>query len=52
VENPGVECVELFVRLHAAKPFPPTEPMLEALWEEEVMAAVRSTLQEPSQSVQ
>jgi hypothetical protein len=50
-ENPGVECVELFVRLHAAKPFPPSEPLLDAIWEDEVMAAVRSTIEPPSNAV-
>ena len=51
-ENAGVECVELFVRLHAAKPFPASEPVMDAIWEDEVMAAVRNTLQPVSDRVQ
>jgi hypothetical protein len=43
LESPLLQGAELFVRLHGATPFPVADPILQAIWDDEVMSAVRES---------
>jgi hypothetical protein len=52
LESPLLQGAELFVRLHAATPFPVADPLLQAIWDDEVMSAVRESVDAPVAVVQ